>query len=563
VQILKINFVASSEIEFSKPPDDSLLVEYNEMLAAILAENSGRFKYLASPTINRMEAQTHFFERLEKFVQLHKMLSDNESLGIWLSGDDLFFFKELREAFGNRIVKSPERGGIPGGPRQVAGPLRLVKRAAVSFAETLSLILASRKGKGPKTRYTNIFRTYFDHRSRTEAGGLREEYFGPFLSDLASESDVLVVFRMLHKDDCGELLSLQKGPNPFDSAIFERFLGVFTLCKAYLLYLFSRISLKKRYFYKNLDITGLLQRSLNEDYYFLKGISVYTEREAAVKILKLQPGRLYFPYENQTWEKVYPLVRRRLGLKDVSIIGFQHTGVSYKLLNYFPARNEMALPFFPDKVVTVGAVFKRLFEEKAHYPCPIVEGAALRHMKFVKNGKLDTKPPHSSVQGGVAYAFSYDTTKYGSIISALIKEFSGSRVKVYLKIHPDYDEQEVMRSVKLELPANFILSQKIPWSRVYDSVDCILYDDNSIGVEGLINGVKTYLLDVGEPVYNCDRMYYFSEWRTTIGTARLGEIRREIENGSFDTRFDRDKVEKYLYLYYNVYSKDKYFSAYL
>lgn len=555
-----MEFKRSNQIIYRKPPLEMFLGEYNSLLASVLADNIDNFAYIASAVINRMEAQTHLYEKIEKYIQLQELLTKDNSIGIIIAEEDEFIYQALKNEFKSRvkkpfivISKRLKRIDI----------LRFSAKLIFVFWQSIRLIMASRKAPLAKKEYKSVIRSYFDFRCEGADGKLREEYFGPFAVDLAKEGALLVVYKLSYSKDLKFFSELNRKQPDFDSCLLESFLTPFSLARSVFRFSFSKIKLKKKYFYRQKDITGLLQKMIDRDFYSLRGIDVFIEYEAAKNIMKLKPKRLYFPYENQTWEKVYPLARREVNASDVKIIGFQHTSLSYKLIMHFPAVAERDLPLFPDKILTVGRMFKQLLKEKAHYPCAIVEGAALRHAKYVKENSFNIKEPHKQLQKKIAYAFSYDLSKYRNIIITLLDVFKDSSIRLYLKIHPDYDENDVLNSLQIELPENIKLAQKIPWSVIYDSVDCILYDDNTLGVEGMINGVKTFMLDVSEPIYEINRMHYFNEWESSIDIEGLKRLKFEIGNGTFNLGYDVGRVEKYINSYFNVYSKEKYFEAYL
>ncbi len=429
------------------------------------------------------------------------------------------------------------------------------------FIKTLCFSLSARV---PTKKPAIIVRTWFDRRCVMSGGGLRDEYFGPLAQDLKAKYPTLFVFKLIHSSfsELQDYLKARRDPE-FCSCLVESFLSPVDVLKVFFSFMFSRIRVKGSIFYKNIDISWLLNSSLEEDHLMLRGLVFYIELVAAKKILKLCPEVMLIPHENQAWEKAYPFARHLIPKCATKITGYQHTGFSLKILNYFPTRTEAGMPVFPDKLVTVGGITKRVLEEKAHYPCPIVEGASLRFDRHARNGTFSIEPANTNILCGIVYAFSYDIPKYRKIVESLIDVFQDSRVKVFLKIHPLYDEGKVFKDLGIRLPDNFILAQKIPWDDIYRTVDCILYDDNSIGLEGMIHGLKTYMLDEGDPVYDCNRMYYFDLWNPTMDIRGLRALKDIIESGSFNKGFDRGKALEYINSYYNVYSKDKYFDVYL
>lgn len=562
-----MDFKRSNELIYRKPPLEDFLGEYNTLLASILAENIDNFAYVASPVINRLEAQTHLYEKIEKYIQLQELLTKDKSFGVTIAEEDNFIYPALRKEFKSRVKKESKKNInlIPGIAKNLkrTSVLKFSVKFIFVFLRSVGLIMVSRKPPFLKKEYSSVIKSYFDFRCKGADGKLREEYFGPFAVDLAKDGRLLVVYKLLYWRDLSAFLRLRNKQADFDSCLLEAFLSPLSIVKAMLRFVSGRIKLRKKYFYKKKDITAFLQRMIDSDFYSLRGIDVFIEYAAAKKMLGLKPKRIYFPYENQTWEKVYPLAKRDLKIGDTKIIGFQHTSFSYKLIMHFPAAVEKNLPLFPDKILTVGRICRQLLKEKAHYPCDIVEGAALRHARYAIENGFNIKPPHRGLQKRIAYAFSYDLSKYRSIIIALLDVFRGSSITLYLKIHPDYNENDVLKSLQIGLPENIKLAQRIPWSLIYDSVDCVLYDDNTLGIEGMINGVKTFMLDVSEPIYEINRMYYFEEWESSIDMPRLKRLKLEIENGTFNLGYDVGSIDKYINSYFNVYSREKYFEVYL
>lgn len=560
-------FKRSDEIKYLKPPLEDFLGEYNGLLASILADNIENFAYIASAAINRMEAQTHLYEKIEKYCQLRELLLKDKLAGVIVAQEDDLIYSDLRAEFKSRVKKENIKyfnvfSGIIKSIKRIS-ILKFSVKFVFVFFRSAWLMIVSRGAAIAKKRYKSLIRTYFDFRCEGNDGKLREEYFGPFAADLAKEGGLFIVYKLLYLKDLGSFFRLRNKQPDFESSLLELFLTPVSLVRAMLRFSFSKIRLKKKYFYRKIEITGLLQGMIDRDFNSLRGMDVFIEYEAARKIMGLKPERLYFPYENQTWEKVYPLVKREMKAVDTKIIGFQHTSFSYKLIMHFPAAVEKSLPLFPDKIITVGRICQQLLKEKAHYPCDIVEGAALRHAKYGAENGFKIKAPHKELQKRLVYAFSYDLSKYRSIIVALLDVFKGSDIILYLKIHPDYNENDVLKLLQIELPANVLLAQKIPWSRIYESVDCVLYDDNTLGVEGMINGVKTFMLDVSEPIYDINRMHYFKEWESSMDISGLKRLRAEIEKGIFDLHYDVENIGKYVNSYFNLYSREKYFAAYL
>jgi hypothetical protein len=243
-------------------------------------------------------------------------------------------------------------------------------------------------------------------------------------------------------------------------------------------------------------------------------------------------------------------------------LGFQHSGFSYKLLQFFPSKPERELPIYPDKIVTMGEITKRVMIEKGNYPCKIVEGAAMRQAKHLINGKFEIKSKPIIKHNALAYAFSYEISNYTAIVYTLIKVFADSGINIYLKFHPYFNQNMVLNLLARELPENFIPATTMDWDMIYKSVDLILYNDNSLGIEGMINGVKTIKLDIAEPIYNTDRFFYSSLEKNIVDETGLIKIKNELKNGTYDNRFPKDRIAKYVNKYYNAYNKNEYLKVF-
>ena len=88
-----------------------------------------------------------------------------------------------------------------------------------------------------------------------------------------------------------------------------------------------------------------------------------------------------------------------------------------------------------------------------------------------------------------------------------------------------------MKELSISLPNNFILAKSISWDTLYKQSDLILYDDNSIGIEGLIYGIKTFYLNIAEPIYNCNRMFNFECWEPSISKKNYYPSKNLLKTG--------------------------------
>ncbi|ABE52505.1 hypothetical protein [Methanococcoides burtonii] len=545
--------ISSNRIQYKKPHLDEYLGDYNDKLATILVNNFS-LKYLSSATINRLEAQTKFYELLEKYIQICEMLDSDKEFCVNISKEDQILYSILKKQYGQRITGK-------GTHYFLKLKLLFLPRLIHSFSTILFSSIVSRFKQIDEKKYDSIIRTYFDYRSVDENGHLKDQYFGELINDLKKSSKLLIVYKMLR---CKDLLKFIKMKSyGFDAVALEYFLNIITISRAFIYFLQSNIELKDDLKYRGHDCSKLLQLFLNEDYLTLKGLGVFIEKEVAIKMFDLHPRNILLPYENQTWEKIYPYMKNILH-QDAKITGYQHTGVSYKLLNYFPSKVEKHLFVFPDKLVTVGAIIKNLLQEQANYPSEIVVGGALRFSKhFSKYGDIEVKCPDKVINKKIVYAFSYDITKYTKIIDMLTDIFGNTEIVVLLKFHPDYVEEDILKSFKDRLPNNFVASGTKSWIEIFQIVDLVLYDDNSIAFEGIIHGVKTFSIADTEQIYDITRKFGFDSWKENVNEKDLIVIKDQLINGNFDKMFDVTDIHSYINMYFTKYNTEDHFNTFL
>jgi hypothetical protein len=548
-----MKIITSENIQYKKPILNEYIGLYNDKLANILVNNFS-IKYLSSSTINRLEGETKFYEFLEKKIQISELLDSDKEIYVKIGKEGQIIYDILKKKYGQRVTGKRDYYFLK---------LKLLffpKLIILFFINSIISIIGRLKNT-TKKEYAYVVRTYFDHRSIDENECLRDEYFGDLIDDLKINGELLVVYKMNRRRDFVKFLKTKSCD--FDAVALEYFLNFFTNLKAFNSFLHSRIILEEKFIYKNQDCTDLLQSFLNEDYLTLRGLGVFIEKEIAIKILGLNPKTILFPYENQTWEKIYPFVKNLLK-SDTKITGYQHTGVSYKLLNYFPSKIEKHLPVFPDKIVTVGTIIRNLFLEQANYPSEIVVGGALRFNKhFLNNNNIEVSYPNKKINKKIVYAFSYDMKKYAKILNLLINIFGNTEITVFLKFHPDYVESDILNSLKIQLPKNFIAAGAFNWNEIFPIVDLVLYDDNSIAFEGMIHGVKTFSVAETEIIYDITRKFYFNEWKENLNKNDLTTIKHQLIDETFNKVFEVKNIQTYINNYFTKYNSKEYFKKFI
>jgi hypothetical protein len=127
--------------------------------------------------------------------------------------------------------------------------------------------------------------------------------------------------------------------------------------------------------------------------------------------------------------------------------------------------------------------------------------------------------------------------------------FADSAVEVVLKFHP----LSGGKFERLKLPRNFRVWTPGGGTALRDEYDLVLFNDNSVGFESLLQGVRAYEY-VCEPVYSEHRLYGFDIYDCVLDASRLPLIRDRIADGTLDKSLPVDAVSAYIESVYRPYT---------
>lgn len=528
--------------------------EYNRLLGGIIAAAApSDLRYLISPTLTRVEAQTGFFDKLYKYFRLLEVLEKNEA-GFIIENLDYVVFDAL--------LKHARKHGLQCKYSLLSVLLEKLRRSRASVAakicffalcEVLFALLCKILIRRPVGSRENVIFSFFDHRSRGQGGGYRDPYFQPLIEHLRNRGErFLVVVHLMGVRNPGivirAFLDLRRMARTIDVVPAQRLLSCADILRAAFWSLGAEIRLSERILYKGCDIGPLLNVSLREDFSHRNNwFFAYKSRLLAEHILRdYSPKRIIYPYENHPWEKMM-IVRRNQLRSGTKLVGFQHTSFSIKLLNHFPSEAERGLPIHPDRILTAGRILKEALSEHGCFPPGVVqEGCALRH-GYLFEGR------ESHVSRGrtrkAAFAFSSDARTYPAIISNLLKIFTDPGVTLYLKAHPLLDEGKIFPE---QMPAHFVRAAGISWEKLYDEIDLLLYHDNSLGIEAMRYRITSCHFGMAGESYDCDRLFRYDpekkivahdveEFRSFLsGYYSQGGVLASAEEGAYLAEYWKD-----------------------
>ena len=393
-----------------------------------------------------------------------------------------------------------------------------------------------------------VFRTWLVSGSFVN-GGLADEYFRKLPEDLMQHSNVVFLYTTNSLRDLMLFSGVKKKKGQILSYGLLSTWDIFQLFFEYMLTAFVRI--KKLYYFDNFNITPYIKSSLLLDYLCLRSFEAYMEKYKCKKLSKLNIKAFVYVYENQSWEKVCCKILKD---KDIQLIGYQSSGVSANFLNFYPTKLDQKIHPMPDIVLTVGENFRRYLLTYGNYSIPVENFAALRFSSFNKKENFKVLPPNYLILRRILYVMPVHENQYFDLINDLVMVFAGSNIMVDIKPHPLATKD---RDIRIgDLPINIRISNDIDLSTLSKVYDCVIFNDNSFGLEALMHGVKSYQYS-RSGIYDDDRFIYFNLWNVFITLEDLFLLKEKILDGSYDKSFDVAAATKYFKNMYSSYNNQK------
>lgn len=495
----------------------SLFLEYNEALGRIFRDHADTLSAQVSCTLQRIEAQTFFFDAAYRFILLVEKMDRLPEGALRITHLHSLLYPALEKICQEKSLS------FEAGPRRVSflpglrGHIHfLIRLIALSGYHSLVALIAFLFLKKPRLSPI-LFISFFDYRSTDAEGRYKDPYFRPLQEYLVSHKkaySVAAVFlgsKSFHnlKKRLRQLQSAQKAGT--DVFPMERLLSPLCFLKIFAQALTLKpFQLTEPLLLRNVDLTRLFNTFCQTDIYAHNNwyFTMMHRHLAKRMTMDSRVQRLIYPFENHPWEKAWNTLRFQQKSQLVCI-GFQHTSVSPKLLNHFPSSSEQQLPIFPNKILTVGSVCKDFLAELGHFPgdCLAV-GCALRHTALYQKNPLMTRDEAKQADTlSIAVALSSDFQTYANLFRQLNQLFHGLNVMLHVKVHPLFLE---LNGVVPQLEKHVTISKE-SWEQLYTHVAAVLYHDNSVGVESLQYEIPSYEICFAGDSYNCLRLFQYED----------------------------------------------------
>lgn len=391
-----------------------------------------------------------------------------------------------------------------------------------------------------------IFRTWLVPRSVTTSR-LVDDFFRELPEHLSAFENIVISY---NSTDVGLLTKFGKIQKAENQVVGYGFLTLVDVVSLFLSFTFTAlIQARKRYQLGGVDVTVYINRSLLLDYLGLRSFEAYAEWFKCERLVKLKIKAFVYVFENQSWEKVCCASLRG---RNIRLIAYQSSGFSPIFLNFFPTEEDARRQPMPDVILTVGDHFRRYLVEHGHYAVPVKTFAALRFSYPSTDGKYLVQVPNPCIVGRILYAFPVHIEQYAEIINDLIGVFRDSGIAVDLKLHPLYRLADA--KVVSELPNNFRIVTQVDMAGLRNTYDCVLFNDNSFGIEALLQGVRSYQYS-RDGSFADDRFMYFRLWPVNYGLGDIKALKQALQSGEYEKAFDVEAVAEYVNGMYRPYTR--------
>jgi len=523
--------------------------EYQQTFGKLVTDNKCDYSFLLSDLLNREDGSTHFLDKVLKYIECLKHI-EREPGNLTIYNIDRSVLVSLKKyCKANNIKIGYNFTSLL--HITILSYVKFLMRTLRAFfcGSFLRLYAKYKLNNKIDSSIGKVFISYFDYRS-INGKKFTDPFFKPLQEYLRENDTPFAVVNILVYG-----YSIQKGIKQIDdikklnnSHIITLFnliplFGILsTFYKSYKL----KPKLKQVVVFQNVNISDLLREVLKEEF-FAAGLQYTLERSYLSQLLKYRSiETIYYPFENFAWEKFLCLEKNRVNEK-VKLVGFQHTSFSLKLQHHFPSESEQQMPIFPSKILTTGNIPRSILSKYGSFPENIVQtGCALRHeyiFDILSNFKHSDK-----IHRKIAFAFSFDISRYNYIINKIISIFGEKNIEIILKYHPLNKDFHFNWS---KMPVNIINGTNLSWEEIMGQIDLLLYEGNSVCIDALAHNIPPLYFPFTGDLYNTAQLYNY-EWNIDAGddestyNERIEEIlKMNLKNDKAFFDYNKNYVNNY------------------
>ncbi len=340
-----------------------------------------------------------------------------------------------------------------------------------------------------------LINSWIDNRSFSEKRGYYDSYFKK-LPDIAAQEgyNVVIIPYILPTIKYGKALDYIKKVPDKNFLVPHYFLSFLDILKFSLANFSQIIKYKNLPLFREANINKLLRFDRWND---LINNRICFNRLFYVLPIKLKKcgfnvQRVIYPFENQTWEKVY-LAGLKKAFPQAITVGYQHTSFSSLTTNYYISDKELRLIPLPDKIVTAGERPEEIL--KGHFSDRVKTGGAIRYEYLFKQQKRElSKEKKSTKRILVALPGEFEEAlELLYKISSALKSFEA---KIILKSHPTLPLGKIQRYLGLKaFPKNFHIPQSNTPS-LLKTADLMIATSTTMALEALALKIPVLKVDL-------------------------------------------------------------------
>jgi hypothetical protein len=169
------------------------------------------------------------------------------------------------------------------------------------------------------------------------------------------------------------------------SALVGQFLGIRSLLRAYARLLTLPFATRRSWTLNGIDVAPIVRLARRRELGSSRVVAaaLYADLAGALARAGAAPRALFYPYENQPWEKVM-LAGFRRALPNTVLIGVQHAPLAPRYLSAHPSRRQWSDGTTPDLLLTIGPEFRERLLALGAPPDRIAIGGALRYPEMTR-----------------------------------------------------------------------------------------------------------------------------------------------------------------------------------
>lgn len=517
-ELLRQDFIKRGFIEIEKERiNDQRLNGFNwkyiEFIGNLNKLNTNKIIWHAFSFTSKNYFLSQLPERIYKLLVILNIIEGFRGDLICIIEDDFDFVKSVQSILNDKDISL--RNFVTWQDIKVAikSYIPFLKTVKCFFTEFLRLIYIKffwRKNFLLSNRYSCVLKTFIDHQSFDCRRNFSDTFFAPLVKHFERQ-DVSYLF-------CAHIfpkwrLNINKILK-YNNIIPENyFLSFWDLVKC-LFFSFRKFKIGKVYF-GHTEVTELIKTEIKKDRKEGRVFSNYRSYLCMEEFIKnVNFFNLIYIFENQCWEKMILMALKMSG-KNIKTIGFLHSVIQMKHLNYFMSKDEINHIPHPDKIVTAGKIIKDLLEKYGNYlPNSLYEGCALRQNKligsFQKQGTIErVKKSKKTCLVALKGKFDEDL-RLINFIKLLKNDFN-----IIIKTHPLSDLEKIINLSQITRYSNVKLFSKESLIKLFNKSDFVIYSSSPVCIEALYFGLPIIFVDLKEYL-NADPLFDFNLFKWTV-----------------------------------------------